>query len=131
MRPFDYVFYRVTAFYKRRCSDSYSESAGAAIVAILQGFLVLDLVLIPIDGLKPGFFKSIPTWMLLIMFSCLMVLSYYRYDRVATFSEHETKWRNEEPVRRRARGWLLVSVIIVLLMTPIVLGILKHNLHWI
>ena len=127
---FDYIFYRVTRFYKLSWGASNPAFFGFAFVWALHAVTFSDLVALfgAIAGasylpyLKPS---------IAVMTVIVFPLDYYRYSRVIRMEDVESRWGLEPVNTRRWRGWLIALHAIVSFGFPFVFGTMNKTHHWI
>gem|GEM_PF-1949106 len=127
MNLFDYLFYRVTAFYKRRGNSSAVSFASSA-VTVLQCFLIIDLLVL----IRCLYEYSIPNnfnkfWALPFIL-ILGATNWYRYERSPRYQELRKTWKDEDLSQKRKRGRLIVLFIIAMLIIPVLYGLIRHNM---
>jgi len=121
---FDYIFYRVYKFYQKR--DGTPAIYASAVLSVMQFFLLLStlaLIRLFIDFPIPQKYFVIPIILLIIG------INWFRYERDFDFKKLEVKWGEENSSQRKQRGWLIVVSLISLILFPIMIGVLKHNLN--
>ncbi|KAA8478434.1 hypothetical protein BDE36_0262 [Arcticibacter tournemirensis] len=127
MSFFDYIFYRITFYYKRK-KDLSPETAGSLIVSLLQFFFILDifiLVRIFYEYTIPSGFSKVWALPLIVV---LGVMNWYRYEKKSLYPELRRTWKDEDPSRKRKRGRLIVWSLIILLTIPVFYGLIRHNM---
>ncbi|AKQ44910.1 hypothetical protein TH63_03565 [Rufibacter radiotolerans] len=121
---FDYIFYRVYKAYQKR--DSTPEIYAAGVLSLMQFFFLLCILVF--IGLFVEF--PIPHKYYALPFIILILgINWFKYERNFNVKELELKWGKEDRSIRKRRGWLLVLCLISLILFPIVIGVLKHNLN--
>lgn len=118
-------------FYLRK-KDSTAQMTSAIVVSLIQLFLIIDLFVIiriiyeyPI----PENFNKFWTLPLVILFFILNWLKYVKNkNRLETKKLLRTKWKNEELAIKKKRGFLLVTLIVIVISLPIIYGIVRHNI---
>lgn len=120
---FDYIFYRVYKFYQKR--DGTPAIYASGVLSVMQFFLLLStlaLVRLLVDFPIPQKYFIIPIILLLIG------INWFRYEQNFDFKKLDSRWGEEDSNQRKRRGWLLVVSLISLILFPILIGVLKHNL---
>lgn len=120
---FDYIFYRVYKAYQKR--DGTPAIYASGVLSVMQFFSLLSILAIIrlfIDFPIPQKFFILPIILLLIG------INWFRYERDFDFKKLEAKWGEENSSQRKQRGWLIVVSLITLILFPILIGVLKHNL---
>ena len=120
---FDYIFYRVYKAYQKR--DDTPAIYASAVLSVMQFFSLLSILAIIrlfIDFPIPQKYFILPIILLLIG------INWFRYERDFDFKRLEAKWAEENSSQRKQRGWLIVVSLISLILFPILIGVLKHNL---
>ncbi len=123
MNLFDYIFYRVYKFYQKR--DGTPAIYASGVLTLMQFFLLLSIlaaIRLIIDFPIPQKYFNIPIIIL------LLGINWYRYEREFDIRKLESKWGKEDSTIRKRRGLLLVVSLISLILFPILIGVLKHNL---
>lgn len=121
---FDYIFYRVYKAYQKR--DDTPAIYASGVLSVMQFFSLLSILAIIrllIDFPIPQKYFILPIILLLIG------INWFRYERDFDFKKLEAKWGEENSSQRKRRGWLLVISLISLILFPILIGVLKHNLE--
>lgn len=127
MKIFDYSYYRFCDFYKKK-KDSSAEMTGAIIVALIQSFLIIDLLIIlrvfweyPIpDNLNK--YWGIPIFMIILVFNWI------KYVKPKKYREFRKYYRVESPNKRRQNGWKVVFFLTISIFIPIIYGFITQNL---
>ena len=120
---FDYIFYRVYRAYKKR--DGAPEIYATNVLSLMQFFSVVAVFI------SFEFFLDFPfpsTGFFVVLILSLIGINWYLYGFRVDVSKFESRWGTEEVDKRKRRGWLVVVSLVALIMFPIVLGILRHNL---
>ncbi len=126
-KRFDYMFYRICDFYKKK-KDSAAETAASSLISIIQCFILLDiLILIRIVWEYP-ISKDFNKLWALIVFVPVAFLNWKRYEKTKRYREFRLKWKDEDPEIRKHNGLLLVLFIIGLILIPILYGIIRQNI---
>ncbi len=120
---FDYIFYRVYRAYKKR--DAAPEIYATNVLSLMQ-FFAVAAVFIALQLFLDFPFPSTGFFAVIIL--SLLGINWYLYGFRVDVNKFENRWGTEEVDKRKIRGWLVVVSLIALIMFPIVLGILKHNL---
>src|SRR5690349_3756822 len=121
---FDYVFYRVYSAYKKR--DSNPEIYAANTLSLMQFLVLIDLMFL----LELFFHFDVPSKFLFIPLLLVIIgINWYMYEQKVDLKKFEAKWSGEEINRRKRNGWLILISVILLVLFPIVIGVLRHNLE--
>jgi hypothetical protein len=123
IRISDYLFYRFCKFYigDRQIIISYS----SGLVSAVQFFTLLSifaLITLFVD------FKLTDKWLFAPPFLVIIILNWYRYEYKIDPGEFESKWNDEEKGKRKLKGYLIVAYTIFVVLFPMVIGYLRHNL---
>lgn len=127
MKSFDYIFYRVSDYYKKK-RDSSAEITGALIVSLLQLFSILDIfifVRVFWEFLIPDNFTKYWALPLIIL---LALMNWNKYVKQKKYREYRKKWKDEPVIKRRNNGWKLVMYLLILMLIPVLYGFIRHNL---
>ncbi|UII31968.1 hypothetical protein LVD17_27145 [Fulvivirga ulvae] len=123
MKIFDYIFYRVYNFYARK--DKNPDTYASGIVSVVQFFTLLSLLAairlvheFPIPG----------KYIVILVILVLMVVNWFRYEKSENYKQFSERWEGKERAKRRKRGWFIILYLIGVILFPIGIGILKHNL---
>lgn len=119
----DYIFYRVYKAYQKR--DNAPAIYASGVLSVMQFFSLLSILAIIrlfVDFPIPQKYFIIPIILLLIG------MNWFRYERDFDFKNLEAKWGEENSSQRKQRGWVIVGSLIFLILFPILIGVLKHNL---
>lgn len=121
---FDYVFYRVYRAYKKR--DSNPEIYAANTLSLMQFLVLIDLMFL----LQLFFHFDVPSKFLFIPLLLVIIgINWYVYEHNVDLKKFEAKWGGEEINQRKRNGWLILISLILLVLFPILIGVLKHNLE--
>lgn len=127
MNVFDYVFYRTYSFYFRKKDDN-PKFMGLLVLTVLVCLTILSIYsltsLIYTDLF--GFTKPI----ILIIMTVTFLFFYKKYWNVKIVDELTKKYASEDINSRKKKGWLIVLYISVVLLIPMSIGFLRHNLGW-
>ena len=121
---FDYIFYRVYKFYQKR--DGTPAIYASAVLSVMQFFSLLSMLAIVRLWLSfpiPQKYFIIPVILLLIG------INWFRYEQNLDFKTLEARWGEEDSDKRNRRGWFLVVSLTFVILLPILIGILKHNMQ--
>lgn len=126
MSVFDYLFYRVTGFYRRRWRESAQERYGASLVAIVQCSLIIDVLI----GLKIIYGDVVVTYTpksaYMVVAIGLFVHSFYRHLRVQTYEILDARWANEAKHKKRRNAVLTALFATISIAIPFVYGIVGN-----
>ncbi|MEZ5070705.1 MAG: hypothetical protein R2751_07005 [Bacteroidales bacterium] len=124
---FNYTFYRVCDFYKRK-RDSAAEMTGAVIVSVLYSFIIIDAFILlrvfwefPIPE-RFNKFWFLPVYLIIVFFNWLVYVKPRRYRDFRSIYKEEA-WND-----RKANGWKIVLAISISILIPIVYGLIRHNI---
>ena len=130
LRAFDYIFYRVSCFYRDRwkVKDPEFYGFGAAFVLHVTTSASLFLIFVIVAGSEYWqYSKQIG----IVASIAIYVFDFFRYNNSKSIAKCELQFGGESPIQRRNRGILMKVYAFISIATPIVYGVLKHNLHWI
>lgn len=121
---FDYIYYRIYRFCVKQ-GDNLPETKATAVLSVMQFFTLLSAAafLTFVVTIEP--FNKYYTLVVMIP---LYIINWYRYERSVAIDEFDAKWKNENPSEKKRRGWLLVIYFAIVLLIPISIGVLRHNL---
>ena len=119
---FDYSFYRFYDWYSKR--DPHPMLYAVGLTSVYQIFLFFATY-IALDLIYAFNFEHLK-FVALIPAGALLVFNSIRYrDRVRVL---RLKFHDEEKRLKRYKGILLITTLLLVLVIPILLGFLKHNL---
>lgn len=127
MKIFNYTFYRISDYYKKK-KDSSAELTGAIILTVIQVFVIIDLfVLVRIfyEYKIPNNFSKF--WFLPIYFLFLL-LNWLKYVKPKKYRDYRKLWKDENTNHKKKNGWLIVLVLVSTILIPIIYGIVRHNI---
>ncbi len=126
MRPFffDYIYYRVTKVYFRW--DGRTSATAIATVTMIQSLLIIDITVF-IKRLFFEHYKSTPSQILIILLALiiigLMIFNYRKY--LDTYNKFRTHWKNESPLKKRLKGFLVIFSILMPWLPLILLSVVN------
>lgn len=127
MKSFDYIFYRVCDFYKKK-KDSTAEFTSSLIISLLQFFTIVDaFVFVRIIWEYPIPENFTKFWTLLLLIP-LQALSWNKYIRIRKYRIYRKMWKDENIQKKRIKGILIVIYLIFSILIPILYGLIRHNL---
>ena len=128
MRWFDYLYYRTYKWYEPR--DAHPWIYGRSLTTLIQTVLVLDtfLLLREIFTIRP-LSSLLLKAAILITFVFLFVVNHIRYSFTQNIEKLDDCFGKEGLEEKKKNGYLLVVSLLVLILIPVVIGILKHNLN--
>ncbi|SEL95102.1 hypothetical protein SAMN05421740_11511 [Parapedobacter koreensis] len=127
MDIFDYIFYRVASFYKKR-KDLSPETAASMIVALMQFFLILDLFALFRVFYEYDFPNGFNKFWALPVIASIGVINWFRYEKGNLYPKLRKKWKDEDDNQKRKRGKLIVMGIVLVLSIPVLYGLIRHNI---
>jgi len=118
-----YIFESLKLYEKH---DATPGIYGSGVMALFQIFSLLSIVMLL------SLFINVPlpkdSKILYLSFVLFYGHQLYRYERDFDIKELEAEWEGETPADRKRNGWLIVVSLIFSILSPIVVGILRHNL---
>lgn len=126
MDVLDYLFYRVYKFYGKKRNE----------LPVLRGCIVLMLLvfstLLTISSIIEIFFKTpeliVEKYIMVVIMLLMLYLLWRRYGNREYVVEIEERYKEEELNMKRIRGWLFMMYLILMMLIPISVGFLRHNL---
>ncbi|QQS51574.1 MAG: hypothetical protein IPM71_02280 [Bacteroidota bacterium] len=112
---FDYVFYRTYSFLQKR-NDDISDEKATNLVAVLQGFIIIDIIMIlrfifefefPMQNYNKWLW-SLPLLLVVGILNHLRYKSSLKNDNYKIFHD---LWKNEEPGIKNRNAWLIMLYI--------------------
>lgn len=125
MKLFDYLFYRVYSFYKRK-RDSTPIFMACAVITILATFNCYDIIVI-ISLIKKETL-GIPNYWVWLFMIIPMLLCLFRYSNRLTIERIVEKYSKYESSVHVKRGYFIVFYILITFLIPFLYAFLKHNL---
>lgn len=124
MKLFDYIYYRVYVFFLVK-RDNVPETKGTVVLSILQFFTLLSLVVV----IRFFWEFPLPHKFYIIPLALLIgAWNWYRYERNFEIKSLEEQWKDERPSDKRRKGYLIAAYTAFVVLFPMVIGYLKHNL---
>jgi hypothetical protein len=109
--------------YQKR--DGTPEIYAAGVLSLMQFLTLVDLMFL----VRLFYNFAIPSKYFFIPLLVLIIgINWFKYERGFDVKNLEAKWGEENSSQRKRRGWLLVVSLISLILFPILIGVLKHNL---
>ena len=127
MKIFDYIFYRVCDFYKRK-KDSSAEFTSNLIVSLIQTFTVIDLFIFIRIFWEYPMPKNFTKFWLLPIIIILPIINWYKYQKTKKYVDFRKIWKNEANQEKRKSGALIVLYLIISMLIPILYGLIRHNI---
>ena len=126
MKLFDYLFYRVYSFYKRK-RDKNPDWMGALVISLSLFLTLLSIVTLSTTVSNIEINNNVKPLALLLMI-VIFVPIWIRYSKEDFIQGLVTFYKDEEVSIKRLRGWLFISYLILVLLIPISIGYMRHNL---
>lgn len=128
LRSFDYVFYRTTNFYVSEEKDSSPRISGVLHVTLLQSCTFLAVVLVLSMSLfresRPLGNNAKRSGATISM--VILALNMYRYFKVVTYEQLDSRWGKESMLTRRRRARWFVCYWIVLITVIGIFGYINY-----
>jgi hypothetical protein len=129
---FDYIFFRAYSFYKNKNSDIPIDR-GIQLLSIIQVCLVLDIVMISdfcFDIInRPAINKYVLGLPVSVIIIVINEIRYKRIGKKNQFGLFYDMWGNENSIKRKRLGILIVSLPVILLFgVPVMLWGIKRFL---
>lgn len=126
MKLIDYLFYRIYNFYKRK-RDSTPVLMGCLVLMVLMFSTLLTLssiveIVFRIPELK------VEKYFIVIVLLALLYIIYRRFSKEQTIESLVSYYKDEELSKKRLRGWLFIIYLILVMLTPVSIGYMRHNL---
>lgn len=127
MKIFDYTYYRICDFYKKK-NDSSAEMTGSLIVSLIQFFTILDLFVItkifwefPI----PEYFTKY--WFVPIII-IILIINWNKYVKPKKYREYRKIWKDEYAKLRKKNGLMIILYLVISILIPILYGLIRKNI---
>jgi hypothetical protein len=127
---FDYVFFRVYDFYKRKNSDIPIDR-GIQMLSIIQGTLLMGIIMI-VDFFETVINREVANKYIIgvPVAIAILIINEIRYKRMAKknqFALFYERWENEDKILRKNKGIVIVMLPVFLLFgIPILLWFIKQ-----
>ena len=133
MTGFDYIFYRVSNFYKKKDDDTFS-IYGIGFVSLLQLVLLILIFLLLAFAFKDlnqllfeehegkNYLSSPITIIVLI----ILGLNGFRYTRIKTFEHLEKLWKNENVMQKQKRKSIIIYITVFSIAVTLILSIYRR-----
>ena len=124
LKLFDYIYYRIYVFFLIK-RDNVPETTGWMLLSLLQFFSLLTIAtfltfIVNVD--------SFSKYYALLIIIPLMALNWYRYERDFEIKSFDEQWKNEKPSDKKMKGYLIAAYTAFVVLFPMVIGYLRHNL---
>lgn len=127
MKFFNYTFYRVCDFYKKK-KDSSAEFTSSLIVSLMQFFTILDLlILIRIFWEYPIPDHFSKYWLLPIII-LTPIINWHKYVKPKKYIDYRKLWKDEHLIKKRKNGWRVIFYLGISLLIPLLYGLIRYNL---
>jgi hypothetical protein len=127
MKIFDYIFYRICDFYKRK-NDSSAEFTASLIVSILQCFIIINFFIIVAIFWEYPIPANFSKFWILFLAVPVQVVNWSRYVKNKKYRLYRKTWKKETIQNRRKNGKLIVLYLIVSIFIPVIYGLIRHNI---
>lgn len=125
MKILDYIFYRTYSFYKRK-KDSTPIFMGCCISTVLVFATLLSLnTLIEVFFLK-GEGIAISKYVIILIVIFFLCFFIKRYSNNKVITSLEKRYKND--FKRNQKGWFFILYLALVLLIPISMGFMRHNL---
>lgn len=124
LKLIDYIFYRIYSLYKKQGSD-VTHVYASGLLSLLQFMTVVSILFL--INIFIGF--SLPSkWGFAPLLIIFMILNWYRYERNFDIEEFAAQWKDEDSSEKKKKGWLIIVYFAIVVLFPVTLGVLEHNL---
>ncbi len=127
MEKFDYIYFRICDFYKKR-GRSTAENTSMLILSLVQFYIFLDLLILlriiweyPI----PNTFNKFWALPFVLLFP---IMNRRKYLKANKYREFRLKWKDENHSRKKQNGIIIVLFILLLILIPILYGVIRQNI---
>ena len=121
----DYIFYRFCKFYAKTGRKKEVISYASALTAAVQVLTILSLITLLSLFINLPFPKM---YIIVIVGVFFLGLNWYRYENQVDFEAFEKRWSEQEAQDRVYKGYLIAAYTSFVVLFPIVIGYLRHNL---
>lgn len=127
MKLIDYIFYRVYSFYKDK-KDSTPVAMGCLVLSMMLLLSVLSLSVTSNLIFRTKLEKYANKPLIVGAFLLTLFVFWKRYKKEKIIALLTERYKGEIDSLKRRRALYIAFYILVVLLTPIVYGYLKHNL---
>lgn len=127
MKIVDYIFFRISDYYKKKGNSAAIVFASNAI-SVLQCFLILDVLVIARIFYEYPIPSNFSKYWALPLIMVVGTFNWYRYERKPRYQEFRKLWKDEAALEKKRNGRAIVIFMSVTLITPVLYGFFKHNL---
>lgn len=120
----DYIYYRIYVFFLER-KDNIPETTGWMLLSLLHFFSLLTIAAFLTFIVNVDSFNK---YYALLVIIPLMAYNWYRYERNFDIEKYTGRWSDEPLLKKRTRGWLIVIWFAIVVLIPVSIGVLRHNL---
>jgi hypothetical protein len=122
IKLFDYSFYRIYEYFKG-VGDAAPETKGSLLVALVQFFTILDLMVL----VRIVYTYPIPSkYYFLPLLITLGIVNWARYERNLSFRDINAKWNGESEKKRIRNGRALGAYFLFAFTIPLIYGAATH-----
>jgi hypothetical protein len=117
IRLYDYVLYRLCIVYLDGKEPPISYASG--LVALIQFASVFSVETV----FRIFFDYNVEKYIYISVFLIFIALNMYRYEWNFDFMKLHSKWKNEDKLQRKIRGYLIVIYMTAVILFPIIFGL--------
>jgi hypothetical protein len=123
MKFFDYSYYRVCDFYKKK-KDSSAELTSSLIISLMQFFTVLDSFILIRFIWKYPIPDNFSKYWFLPLIIIIPIINWNKYVKPQKYRDYKTIWKTESEKEKRKKGWNIIFYLILSIVIPILYGII-------
>ena len=127
MNLLDYIYYRIYYWY-RSFNDPVSKETAIILVSLMVFFILFDVYVI-LDTIF-FYYQNISKWVAVPVLLFSFIFFYYRYTKIIKIDTCVKLWGKEEKLSKKRNGYLIFIFILTIILLPMIIGFLRHNLHW-
>ena len=122
----DYVYYRIFHWYKKHKDSKPGIMAASVVVLLIFLFLFIIEICLSIALSFP--IPEIQKWIIAFFLLAGLWLIMYRYSKIS-MSSLDLRWKNEEPKKKKRRGWTIFLVFLGELLFIMISSYIRYNVY--
>lgn len=126
MKILDYLFYRTYSFYKKK-RDSTPILMGSLVLMVLTFATLLSVSSIIEIAFKLPELK-VEKYIIVVVLLGMLYSVYRRYGTKQVVEDLVAHYKEEPLKMKRLRGWCFILYLIIVMLIPISIGYMRHNL---
>lgn len=122
----DYVYYRTFLWYKKHKESNPKIMAACVLSVAIFLFALVFLIILSI--FFPIIIPVFPKVIIAAIYLCVLGIIVLRYSKIS-IQHLELRWKNEDAIKKKKRGWLIFLFIVGELLFIIISSYIRHNVY--